>query len=102
MTDTAHHILMLSSSRMGDEQYLEHAQPMIQAHLGDCRDVLFIPYAGVTLGWDDYVEKVQQALPSLKVTGIHTADENPPARLWWAVATRLICFTSCTTTTCWM
>ena len=75
MTDTAHHILMLSSSRMGDEQYLEHAEPMIQAHLGDCRDVLFIPYAGVTLGWDDYVEKVQQALPSLKVTGIHTADD---------------------------
>ena len=75
MTDTAHHILMLSSSRMGDEQYLEHAQPMLQAHLGDCRDVLFIPYAGVTLGWDDYVEKVQQALPSLNVIGIHTADD---------------------------
>ena len=48
MTDTAHHILMLSSSRMGDEQYLEHAEPMIQAHLGDCRDVLFIPCAGST------------------------------------------------------
>lgn len=73
MTHSAHHVLMLSSSRMGNEAYLTHARPMILTHLRDCRDVLFIPYAGVTLGWDDYVNKVQQALPEVRVQGIHTA-----------------------------
>ncbi len=75
MTKSVHHVLMLSSSRMGSEDYLEHAHPMIMTHLGHCRDILFIPYAGVTLGWDDYVSKVQQALPELNVTGIHTVTD---------------------------
>lgn len=75
MTKSVHHVLMLSSSRMGSEDYLEHAHPMIMTHLDHCRDILFIPYAGVTLGWDDYVSKVQQALPELRVTGIHTATD---------------------------
>lgn len=73
-TENNAHVLMLSSSRMGDEAYLEHAREMIFEHLGDEKDVLFIPFAGVTLEWDDYVEKVRQALPELTITGIHTCD----------------------------
>ncbi|MBT0587633.1 dipeptidase PepE [Alteromonas oceanisediminis] len=65
------HILMLSSSRAADEPYLEHAKPMIAEHLGDIVDVVFIPYAGVTMMLDEYTEKVQQALPSLNVKGLH-------------------------------
>ena len=74
-TETKPHVLMLSSSRMGDEEYLAHARDMISHHLGEERDVLFIPFAGVTLGWDDYVEKVREALPQLNITGIHTCDD---------------------------
>ncbi|MCC2616076.1 dipeptidase PepE [Aestuariibacter halophilus] len=65
-------LLMLSSSRAGTEDYLASARPMIEQHLDEVRDVVFIPYAGVTLNWDDYTDKVQQALPTLNITGIHT------------------------------
>lgn len=66
------HLLMLSSSRVGDEDYLAHAKPMILSHLGDKRDVLFIPYAGVTVSFDEYTAKVQAALPECRITGLHT------------------------------
>ena len=57
------HVLMLSSSRVGNEDYLEHAKPLMLEHLGDIRDVLFVPYAGVTMSFDEYTDKVQVALP---------------------------------------
>lgn len=69
-------ILMLSSSRSGNENYLQTAIPMMNNHLGDIKDILFIPFAGVTVGWDDYTQMVQKALPDFNVTGIHQA-ENP-------------------------
>lgn len=69
-------VLMLSSSRQGDEPYLEHAKTMIDDHLGDITEVLFIPFAGVTLAWDAYVAKVQEALPHLSITGIHQHANN--------------------------
>ncbi|GGF81975.1 dipeptidase PepE [Alteromonas lipolytica] len=74
-TESNHHVLMLSSSRMGDEDYLEHAREMIFTHLDTEQTVLFIPYAGVTLNWDDYLDKVQQALPELTLTSIHQCDD---------------------------
>jgi dipeptidase E len=69
------HALMLSSSRQGDEAYLEHARPHILAHLGDIRDLLFVPYAAVTGTYDEYVNKVAEALPECNVTGLHTVEE---------------------------
>jgi dipeptidase E len=69
------HVLMLSSSRQGDEAYLEHARPHILAHLGDIRDLLFVPYAAVTGTYDEYVKKVAEALPECNVTGLHTVEE---------------------------
>ncbi len=62
---------MLSSSRKGSEEYLAHAFSMITSHIRNIKDVLFIPYAGVTLSWDDYTQKVQDALPHLRISGIH-------------------------------
>ena len=70
------HVLMLSSSRQGNEAYLEHAKSLIFTHLGDIRDILFIPYAAVTQSYDNYVKAVELALPELKITGIHTLN-NP-------------------------
>ncbi|ALS98535.1 dipeptidase PepE [Lacimicrobium alkaliphilum] len=64
-------LLMLSSSKEGRSGFLETARPIIIRHLQDIDKLLFIPYAGVTLDWDEYTQKVQQALPEIKVTGIH-------------------------------
>ncbi|MFT4790102.1 MAG: dipeptidase E [Paraglaciecola sp.] len=63
-------LLMLSSSRVADEHYLAHARDMIFAQLGPIKDVLFIPFAGVTIDWDSYTAKVQAALPELNISGI--------------------------------
>jgi dipeptidase E len=63
-------ILMISSSRVADENYLAHAREMIFAHLGPIKDILFIPFAGVTIDWDSYTAKVQAALPELNIKGI--------------------------------
>lgn len=64
-------ILMLSSSREGDESYLASAKPTILKHLGETNEVLFIPFAGVTMNWDAYTQKVQDALPELSINSIH-------------------------------
>ncbi|MBD3585088.1 dipeptidase PepE [Salinimonas sp. HHU 13199] len=74
------HVLMLSSSRAGSEDYLEHAKSFMFGHLGDQRDILFIPFAGVTMTWDAYTQKVKEALPEFSITGLHTF-ENPAAAL---------------------
>lgn len=65
------HILMLSSSRAGNEDYLDHAKPLILAHLNQLSEVVFIPFAGVTIDWHNYTQKVQDALPELKIKGLH-------------------------------
>jgi dipeptidase E len=68
-------VLMLSSSRASNEDYLQHAIPLMKQHLGDISEILFIPFAGVSINWDDYTTKVQQALPNYKVKGIHQFDD---------------------------
>ena len=66
-------LLLLSSSRVKATQYLTHALPMIESHLAGITELLFIPYAGVTVSYDDYTAMVQKALSPLNinVTGIH-------------------------------
>lgn len=66
------HVLMLSSSRHADEPYLAHAKPHIHAHLNTTKEVLFVPFAGVNVSYDDYTKKVADALPELTVIGLHT------------------------------
>jgi len=78
---TSKNLLLLSSSRFGNTPYLEHAKLMISEHLAGIKEVLFIPYAGVTVNYDDYTEKVQNALQPLniKVVGIHQFDDGVSA-----------------------
>lgn len=77
MTIENANLLLLSSSRVGDTEYLQHALTMIKAKLNGVTELLFIPYAGVTLNYDDYTTKVQNALSEIgiKVTGIHQHDD---------------------------
>ncbi|MGB1261272.1 MAG: dipeptidase PepE [Cognaticolwellia sp.] len=66
-------LLLLSSSRVGNTNYLQHALAMIKAKLNGVTELLFVPYAGVTVNYDDYTAMVQSALAEIgiKVTGIH-------------------------------
>lgn len=72
-------VLMLSSSRVANEGYLQHANPMFKQHLRGITELLFIPYAGVSINWDDYTSKVQQALPDFSVEGIHNFNNSKQA-----------------------
>ena len=59
-------LLLLSNSKRKNESYLEWAKPFIQSFLGQQkRSLLFIPYAGVTIEWDDYFHNVNLFFESL-------------------------------------
>ena len=75
------HLLLLSSSRVGDTAYLSHALPMISEHLGNIKEVLFVPFAGVTMSYDEYTQKVQDALHphSIIVKGVHEFEDKASA-----------------------
>lgn len=70
-------LLLFSSSRVGDTDYLEHALPDIQSFVDRNRQIdgplVFIPYAGISLGFEQYEEKVQQAFSNidLEIRSIH-------------------------------
>jgi dipeptidase E len=54
-------MLLLSNSTCYQKGYLEHAMGDLKQFLGDSVSrVLFIPYAGVTIAWDTYTEKVRE------------------------------------------
>jgi dipeptidase E len=56
---TARRLLLLSNSKNYQEQYLGHAGAAIKAFLGaQIKELLFIPYAGVRLTYDEYAAKV--------------------------------------------
>ncbi len=69
-------LLLLSSSKAGDTGYLETGREAIYAHLSGCQNVVFAPFAGVSISYDDYTQKVQDALPALSIKGLHEWD-NP-------------------------
>ncbi len=57
---------MISNSTNAGENYLEHARESIGAFLGTrVKKILFVPYAGVGIGWDDYTEKVRERFSGL-------------------------------------
>lgn len=66
-------LLLLSSSRANQSEYLAPALSHIAEILGDISEVLFIPYAGVSIGYDSYLQMVQSALGAinLSVNSIH-------------------------------
>jgi len=72
-------LLLLSNSTNFGEEYLEYPKKEIKNFLeGNKDNAIFIPYAGVTFGWDEYTYKVNESLREvdIKVNGIHTF-ENP-------------------------
>ncbi|RVU40783.1 dipeptidase PepE [Rheinheimera riviphila] len=71
-------LLLLSSSRADNSDYLAPGLAQITEILGDIQRVLFIPYAGVSVGYDAYQQMVQSALGTIGITvdSIHQF-ENP-------------------------
>lgn len=72
-------LLLISNSASPGESYLEKPAKDIGLFLGDAKkEVIFIPYAGVTFSFDAYVDKVNKALASecISVKGVHSFD-NP-------------------------
>lgn len=66
-------ILLFSNSMLPGASYLAYAQPVIHAALRRRRNVVFIPFAGVTTSWDAYTVKVTDALAALdlNIVGLH-------------------------------
>ncbi|MDD8057812.1 dipeptidase PepE [Shewanella metallivivens] len=60
--------LMLSASRVGDSDYLTHTIDLILPLTQPGQQWLFIPYAGVSVSYDEYLTKVQMALAPLPIT----------------------------------
>lgn len=61
-------LLLISNSASPGESYLEKPASDIASFLGDAKEgVLFIPFAGVTFTFDEYVDKVNNALASVGV-----------------------------------
>ncbi|MDH4065417.1 MAG: dipeptidase PepE, partial [Acidobacteriota bacterium] len=71
-------VLLLSNSRNPGGEYLAHAMDALADLLGSRRRAWFVPFAGVTVGWDEYTANVQAALAPLgvQVNGAHGGD--PP------------------------
>ncbi|ABM59028.1 dipeptidase PepE [Verminephrobacter eiseniae] len=68
-------LLLLSNSINPGGAYLQHALAAVEKI--NRRRAIFIPYAGVTIGWDDYLNKVRQALApiGIHVDGVHQSDD---------------------------
>lgn len=67
------HLTLLSSSKVDNSAYLAPYLPLIKNALKGIDELLFIPFAGVSISYDAYTDKVQQALAPLgiKVSGLH-------------------------------
>ena len=67
-------LLLLSNSTNPGEAYLEYAIGEIRKFLGlSIKTVVFVPFAGVTINWDDYSDKVSSVFSAngYKLIPIH-------------------------------
>jgi dipeptidase E len=65
---TQQRVLAISSSRVGNSNYLENAVSLIKNFLGDTPlNIAFVPFASVD-SYDDYLSKVREGLQSLPHT----------------------------------
>ena len=57
--------------------YLEWPQQYLQTFLKDVDELLFIPYAGITMSYDEYTQSVSKAIEpgNIKVIGIHNVED---------------------------
>ncbi len=71
-------LLLISNSTMHGQEYLDYPKHQIQKFLGNKPvTAVFIPYAAVTLSYDEYCEKVEKRFSEIghHIIGIHTFDD---------------------------
>ena len=81
-------LLLLSNSTCYQREYLEHAMGDLKDFLGDAiHRVLFVPYAGVTISWDTYTNKVREKFAEIgyQLESVHEVSD-PEAAVWDAQA----------------
>lgn len=68
-------LLLLSNSRNFGGGWLDHAEPWIRAFMGGVKSAVFVPYAGVTVTWDDYAGMARDRFEKMgiEVTSVHGA-----------------------------
>ena len=60
--------LLLSSSRVpGRDEYLTWAADELRDFLGPVRTVTFVPFAGVTIAWEEYAARTTEAFGTIGV-----------------------------------
>jgi dipeptidase E len=70
--------LLLSNSTLPGTEFFTWPRPYVKAFLGSSKKkLLFIPFAAVTLSYDEYEEKVKEVFSDLgyDITSIHHADD---------------------------
>jgi len=75
MIERASRLLLLSNSRNVGGGYLDNAEAWIRAALPGVTRAVFVPYAGVTVAWDEYAGTVASRFAhfGVSVTSIHTS-----------------------------
>lgn len=71
-------LLLFSNSTNAGEEYLNYTLPYIEEFISEIkRDAVFIPYAGISVGFDNYTEMVagKLAKTGIQISSIHTADD---------------------------
>lgn len=75
-------LLLISNSTNAGEEYLKYPVPEIKKFLGEKKlTCAFIPYAGVTISFDDYTRRVRQRFEEAghKIVSVH--ESRNPANL---------------------
>ncbi|HXV13285.1 MAG TPA: dipeptidase PepE [Candidatus Krumholzibacteria bacterium] len=75
MSNATQRLLLLSNSRNFGGGYMEHADAWMRAFFAGTRSAAFVPYAGVTVEWDEYERMVAERFAPLgiEVRSIHHA-----------------------------
>jgi dipeptidase E len=71
-------LLLISNSTNAGEAYLEHPLGQIKTFLGNTPvKALFIPYAGVTISFDEYSTRVSKRFQEVghEITSVHEVDD---------------------------
>jgi dipeptidase E len=82
-------LLLLSNSRDESGRFLQHTGDDLVSHFSGVDTVTFVPYAGVTIGWDAYTHHVREAFieHGLRVVSVHeTADPRAAIQQAQAIA----------------
>lgn len=70
-------LLLISNSTNAGEEYLRYPLPQIENFLQGIKEIVFVPYAGVTFSYAAYEKKVQARLAEIgiRVKSVHRAKD---------------------------